>query len=453
MEQIIINQRNFFNSNATKPIEFRIEALKKLKQILIKNELLLEEAIYKDFKKSSFDNYTNELGLLYKDISEAISNLKRWSSIKKVTTNWINFPAKSYVIPEPLGVSLIIGAWNYPYQLSFAPVIASIAAGNTVILKPSEVPQNTSKIITQLINTNFSPDFFKVIEGGIEETTNLLKQKFDKIFFTGSVPVGKIVYQAAAKNLTPVTLELGGKSPAIVTSDCNLKMCAKRLIWAKFLNAGQTCIAPDYVYVHKNIEEQFLKICKEEIEKSNLSFENHNYVQIINEKNHKRLTNLIAIEKIFYGGNYNIENRYIEPTILKNVVEEDEIMKDEIFGPILPVLNYTDLSEVIKKIKNRPKPLACYIFTNNRNSKRRILNEISFGSGCVNDAVMQISNSKLPFGGVGDSGIGSYHGENGFKTFSHYKSILEKPNWFELDLKYFPHSIKKLKIIKFLMKL
>ncbi|MCO6161318.1 aldehyde dehydrogenase [Flavobacterium sp. NRK F7] len=453
MKKIIQEQRLFFHTNQTKSLPFRIKALKKLKSILQENETLLYEAIYIDFKKSAFDTYTNELGLLYKDIDEAIPRLKKWSRIKKVSTNWVNFPAKSYIVPEPFGNTLIIGAWNYPYQLSLAPAIAAIAAGNTIILKPSELPKNTSRALARIINENFNPNFFYVMEGGIEETTFLLNQKWDKIFFTGSVTVGKIVYEAAAKHLTPVTLELGGKSPAIVTADCNLKMTVKRLIWAKFLNAGQTCIAPDYVYVHKAIEAEFLKACQKEIEASHFSFENQNYVQIINEKNHKRLTELIDSNKIFFGGNHNIENRYIQPTLLNNITEEDAIMKEEIFGPILPVLSYMDLSDIIHKIKQRPKPLSCYVFTNDHPTKKKILNELSFGSGSINEAVMQISNSKLPFGGVGESGIGSYHGEHGFRTFSHYKSILEKPNWFELNLKYFPHSLKKLKIIKFLLKL
>lgn len=453
MEQTIKNQKIFFNNNNTKPLSFRISALKKLKQLLQENEKTLDNAIYKDFKKSSFDNYTNELSLLYKDIDEATNNLKKWAAIKKAATNLINFTSKSYIIPEPLGVTLIIGAWNYPYQLSFAPAIASIAAGNTVILKPSELPINTSNTIANLVNENFDSSFFKVIEGGIPETTALLNQKFDKIFFTGSVPVGKIVYQAAAKNLTPVTLELGGKSPTIITANCNLKITVKRLIWAKYLNAGQTCIAPDYVYIHETIKKDFLNECKKEIESSKYSFENENYVQIIDDKNYNRLVNLIDKEKIFLGGKHDSHTRYIEPTILENVKDDDEIMKDEIFGPILPIISYTDLSVIITKIKERPKPLSCYVFTNDAKTKKKILNEISFGSGGINEAIMQISNSNLPFGGVGESGIGSYHGESGFKTFSHYKSILEKPNWLELSLKYFPHTLRKLKLIKFIMKL
>lgn len=452
MKEVIASQKIFFNNDNTKPISFRKEQLKKLKSLLQENEKSLDDAIYKDFKKSSFDNYTNELSLLYHDIDEAIHHLNYWVKTKKVSTNIVNFPSKSYIVPEPLGVTLIIGAWNYPYQLSFAPAVAAIAAGNTVILKPSELPINTSNLMAKLINENFDPNFFKVVEGGIPETTELLNQKFDKIFFTGSVPVGKIVYEAAAKNLIPVTLELGGKSPAIIAPDCDLKMTAKRLIWAKYLNAGQTCIAPDYVYVHESIKDEFLKACKKEIEKAKYSFENGNYVQIINEKNTLRLITLIDKEKIYHGGKFDVSNRYLEPTILENISLSDEVMQDEIFGPILPVLTYKNINDIIPIIKSKPKPLSCYVFTNDKKIKNKVLTEISFGNGAINESIMQISNSNLPFGGVGHSGIGSYHGESGFKTFTHYKSILEKPNWLELNLKYAPHSVRKLKIIKFLMK-
>ena len=448
MKSLVENQKKFFNTNKTKDVKFRIKQLVKFRDILKANEEFLYRAIYDDFKKSEFDTYTNELLLLYIDIKEAIHNLKKWSKPKRVRTNLVNFPAKSYIIPEPLGVSLVIGAWNYPYQLSLAPVIAAIAAGNTVILKPSELPSNTSSAMAKIINENFESEYLKVVEGGIPETTELLNQNFDKIFFTGSVPVGKIVYQAAAENLTPVTLELGGKSPAFITESCNLKMTVKRLAWSKFLNAGQTCIAPDYVLVHESIKERFLELIKVEIENSHYAFDNGNYVQIINERNFNRLLPQIDESKIYYGGNHNIEQRYIEPTILHNVSFEDKVMEDEIFGPILPVISYTNLDEIIGYVKSKPKPLSCYVYTEERNIKQKILREITFGGGAVNDSVMHIANSNLPFGGVGHSGIGSYHGEAGFRTFSHYKSILDKPSWFELSLKYFPQTKGNLNFIK-----
>lgn len=451
MKTIVTNQLNFFNSNQTKDIDWRIQQLKKLRTLLKENESLMYQAIYADFQKSVFDTFTSELSLLYTEIDETIQKVKCWAKRKKVKTNMANFPAKSYIMPEPLGVSLVIGAWNYPFQLSLLPVIAAMGAGNTIILKPSEVASECSKVMAQLINNHFDPAFFKVIEGGIAETTELLTQRFDKIFFTGSVAVGKIVYQAAAKNLTPVTLELGGKSPAIIIDDCNLKIIVKRLVWAKFLNAGQTCVAPDYVLVPETLEQQFLELVKMEIRAQNFSIQNGNYVQIINTRNLNRLANLLDKEKIYYGGKYDEQSRVFEPTIMHNITFDDKVMQEEIFGPILPVITYTSLDAAIVKIKEREKPLSCYIFTSNTEIKNKLLREISFGSGAINEALMQITNSNLPFGGVGESGMGAYHGENGFSTFSHYKSILEKSTLVELGLKYFPHTKTKLKWIKWLM--
>ncbi|MEZ4857885.1 MAG: aldehyde dehydrogenase [Flavobacteriaceae bacterium] len=448
MHDIVSKQRRFFNSHKTKEHSFRIQQLKTLEKVLKQNEKLLFEAIYNDFKKSSFETWATELALIYKEIQLAKKQLSSWARPKRVPTNLINFPSKSYIIPKPLGVCLVIGAWNYPYQLSLSPVVAAIAAGNTVVLKPSEIPSETSKVMHKLISENFEESFFTVVEGGVTVTTELLKQKFDKIFFTGSTQVGKIVYEAAAKNLTPTTLELGGKSPAFVTPSCNLKMTAKRLVWGKFLNAGQTCIAPDYVLVHQSMEATFLEACKAEIEKANYAFENDNYVQINTTKNWERLVALIDSEKVYFGGASERETRYIQPTLLHKVTFNDAIMADEIFGPILPVIRYDNFSETLQKVQQLPKPLACYVFTKNPSERNQVLRELPFGGGAVNDTVMHITNSNLPFGGVGLSGLGSYHGEAGFKTFSHFQSILHKANWLELPLKYSPVSNNKLWWIK-----
>jgi aldehyde dehydrogenase (NAD+) len=452
MKEIITAQRNFFNTHATKNLHFRRAQLKILQKALQQNEALLHEAIYKDFKKSEFDNYTSELSLLYKDIKEARKNIFQWARKKPVSTGIINFPASSYIIPEPLGVCLVIGAWNYPYQLSFAPVIAAIAAGNTIILKPSELPTHTATAMAKIVKENFNPAFFTVVEGGVEETQELLKQKFDKIFFTGSTKVGKIVYKAAAENLTPVTLELGGKSPAIVTESCNLKVSVKRLVWGKFLNAGQTCIAPDYVLVHKSIEQKFLEQTKHEIISQHFSFENNNYLQIINKDNFERLTKMLVSEKIYYGGETNAETRYIQPTVMQNVTMEDAVMQEEIFGPILPVITYESIDEAIAKVNSLPKPLSCYLFTKSSSIKKKVLKEISFGGGAINETVMHISNSNLPFGGVGHSGIGNYHGEAGFKTFTHYKSVMDKPTWLDPSIRYYPHTAFRLKLMRWFLK-
>ncbi len=452
MKEIVTNQRAFFNTHATKDIQFRRKQLKTLENALKQNEGLLHDAIYKDFKKSEFDNYSTELSLLYKDIKEARKMIFKWARKESVSTGLLNFPASSYIIPEPLGVCLVIGAWNYPYQLSFAPVIAAIAAGNTVVLKPSELPTNTAAAISKIVKENFDPALFTVVEGGVEETQELLKQKFDKIFFTGSTKVGKIVYKAAAENLTPVTLELGGKSPAIVTEDCNLKISVKRIVWGKFLNSGQTCIAPDYVLVHKSVEQKFLEQTKKEIISQHFAFENDNYLQIINNDNFDRLTKMIQPEKIYYGGETNAETRYIQPTLMQNVSFDDAVMQEEIFGPILPVISYESLDEAIAKINSLPKPLSCYLFTKSKSIKKKVLKEISFGGGAINETVMHITNSNLPFGGVGFSGTGNYHGEAGFKTFTHYKSVMDKPTWLDPSIRYYPHTSFRLKLMRWFLK-
>ncbi|WP_299189663.1 aldehyde dehydrogenase [uncultured Aquimarina sp.] len=447
-QEIISNQKTFFDTNATKNTSFRVKELKHLKSVLQKNEDLLYNAIYNDFKKSKYETYTTELAIIYHEIDLAIVNIKKWSKRKRVGTGLANLPGKSYIIPEPLGTVLVMGAWNYPFQLSLVPAIAAIAAGCTVVLKPSEIPSHSSSIMAKIINQNFSESFFRVIEGGVQETTELLKIRFDKIFFTGSIPVGKIVYQAAAKHLTPVTLELGGKSPAIITKDVDIDMTAKRLVWAKFLNTGQTCIAPDYIMVESTIHNELLSAIKKHIEKADYKVENQNYTQIVNQKNFERLQALIENDKIYLGGQCDAENRIIAPTILTKVSFTDKVMQEEIFGPILPVLSFDSIEKAISDIKTLSKPLSCYIFTKNKSVKNKILNEISFGGGAVNDAVMHFMEQNLPFGGVGDSGIGNYHGKAGFVAFSHYKSILQKSFLIELNLKYSPYTSSKLKWLK-----
>ena len=446
-------QKEYFNSNITKNVRFRISQLKKFKNILQENEIELYAAIEADFSKSEFETYATELSLIYHEINTFIRKTKKWGKKRRVNSGIANFPSKSYIMPEPLGVILVIGAWNYPYQLSLLPALTAIAAGNTVILKPSELPAETSRIMARLINDNFDKAFFHVIEGGVDITTTLINLPVDKIFFTGSIPVGKIVYQAAAKNLIPVTLELGGKSPTFVLPDAPLKQAAKRIIWAKFLNAGQTCIAPDYILVHKSIEKEFLAALKLEIEQtfSNENSSAENYVQIINQRNFDRLKKLIDSEKLYFGGQLEVDNRYIAPTIIQNVSFDDVIMQDEIFGPILPVISFTELDDAILQVKTRPKPLSLYLYSKSKTDINKILNSLSFGGGAVNDSVMHIANSKLPFGGVGASGMGAYHGKTGFDTFTHYKSILHKKFWYELPVKYPPYSKTKLKLVKWFM--
>lgn len=452
-QNMLAAQKEFFLSGQTKPLKFRIKQLKKIKSALIKNEEYFYEAIYKDFGKSKFETYATELSPIYSELNLAIKKLSQWVKSEKKKTNLANLPGKSYIIPEPLGSVLVIGAWNYPYQLSLIPLISAIAAGNTVVLKPSELSFNASSVIAKIFNRVFIPEIIRVVVGGVKETKELLDLKFDKIFFTGSVPVGKIVYQAAAKHLTPVTLELGGKSPTFVLADANIKMTAKRIVWGKFLNAGQTCVATDYILVDKKIEKQLLEEIKNQISIQFPDFEDipENYVQIINERNFDRLLSLINTEKVYIGGTYDKAKRLIHPTVLHNITFEDSVMDDEIFGPILPVIAYDNLDEALHEVKQRPKPLALYVFSSRKKSVKKIHKEVSFGGGAVNDTIMHLTNHNLSFGGTGSSGIGNYHGYAGFQAFSHFKSILKKPFWFEPKLKYAPYTKKKLKWLKRLM--
>lgn len=451
IERILLSQRDFFKTQQTKSPAFRKMYLEKLKNLIISNENMLYEAISKDFGKSKFDTFTTELSFILNDINYYIKNLKSLSKPQKVKTNLVNQLGNSKVYADPLGCVLVIGAWNYPYQLSLSPIIAAMAAGNCCILKPSEIAENTMKAMAFIINENFPSDYLYVYEGGIEETTSLLQLRFDKIFFTGSAKVGKIVYKAAAEHLTPVTLELGGKSPAIVTKNANLEMAAKRIVWGKFLNAGQTCVAPDYLLVEETIQEQFLEMLRKYIKEFKYDHNSEQYTRIINQRNFQRLVRFIDKEKIYSGGHFDEEKLYIEPTILNHIDWNDEIMQEEIFGPLLPVIRFQSYNAALNSIVELEKPLAAYLFTNDSEEKENFTRKLSFGGGCINDTVMHLSNDHLPFGGVGSSGIGNYHGKYGFETFSHQKAVLEKATWGEPNIKYPPYSEKKLSWIKKLM--
>jgi len=447
MKQIVQVQREFFNSNATKPLDFRRAQLEKLRSLIQSNEKALEEAIAEDYGKGRFNTFMTELYVVYEEIEVALQQLPEWTRRRLVPTDLLNSPGQSYIIPEPLGVSLVIGPWNYPYQLTLTPVVAAIAAGCTIVLKPSELTPFSSSLIAALLRENFDPRFLAVVEGGIPETTALLAEKFDVVFFTGSVPVGKIVYQAAARHLTPVILELGGKSPAIVEADARLEVAIRRLVWAKFLNAGQTCIAPDYLCVHRSVERQVLDGIAQELATIQYDIASGNYAQIVNRRNAERIVGLIEPANVLLGGQHDVEARVIAPTVVR-ATWNDAVMQEEIFGPVLPLLVYDDLDDVIASIKARPKPLALYLFTDDERIKEKVLAEVSFGGGCINDAVMHVANGHLPFGGVGDSGMGSYHREAGFRAFSHFKSVLDRPFVDDPDLKYAPHTDEKLAMLK-----
>lgn len=450
-QDILTQQRELFNSQKTKSLNYRKIYLEKLKEVLIKNEDLLYEAIYQDFGKSKFDTFTTEISFVLKDIDYFLKNLKSLSKPKRVRTNLANQLGSSKIHSDPLGCTLVIGAWNYPYQLSLSPMVAALAAGNTCILKPSEMAENSMKAMAKIINENFPKEYLFVAEGGVEEITEILKLKFDKIFFTGSPKVGQIIYEAAAKHMTPVVLELGGKSPAIVTSSANFEVAAKRIVWGKFLNAGQTCVAPDYILVDEKVKDSFLDSLKSYIQKFNYQPGSEHYTRIINDRNFERLVKLIDQEKIFYGGKTDASIKYIEPTILQNVTWDDAVMQEEIFGPILPVLTFKNFNEALLQIAEHEKPLSAYLFTDDSEEKENFVSKISFGGGCINDVVMHLSNDNIPFGGVGNSGIGNYHGKFGFEAFSHQKAILDRATWGEPHLKYPPYTDKKLGWIKKLL--
>lgn len=370
--------------------------------------------------------------------------MKKWSKPKKVKTPITNFLASSYIYNEPYGVALIMSPWNYPFQLIMAPLVGAISAGNCVLLKPSELAVETEKIIVKIIKDTFSDEYIGVITGGIEESTALLKEKFDYIFYTGGINVGKIVMRAAAEHLTPITLELGGKSPCIVDKDANIDLAARRIAWGKFLNAGQTCVAPDYLVVHRNIKEKLISSIEDYIVEffGENTFESEDYPRIINERHFKRLEGYLKEGKIVSGGNTDINNLYIEPTIIEGINFENRIMEEEIFGPIFPVIEFEDIDKVIDIVKNNPKPLALYYFSENKEKQEFIIKNISFGGGCINDTIMHLSTSTLPFGGVGSSGIGGYHGRASFDTFSHKKSILKKSNLIDIKIRYAPFKGK-----------
>ncbi|WP_138420040.1 aldehyde dehydrogenase [Aquibacillus sediminis] len=452
-ETLINRQKNFFNTHKTKDLSFRLEALTTLKSVITTHEKELMDALKRDLNKSEFDAYTTEIGFTLKEISFILRHLRSWAKPQKVKTPITHMGSSSYIYSEPYGVSLIISPWNYPFQLAMAPLIGAIAAGNCAIIKPSELTPHTSKLIAQLINDTFPEEYIFVEEGGVETSQALLSENLDYIFFTGSVPVGKIIMEAAAKHLTPVTLELGGKSPCIVDQDTNIKLAAKRIAWGKFLNAGQTCIAPDYVYVHQNIKDAFLEALKTAIQElyGEHPIRNNFLTHIVNEKHFNRLTTYLSDGTTFIGGNTDRDHLIIEPTVLTDITWDDEAMQDEIFGPILPVLEYNDMDSLIEGINNSPNPLALYLFTENKDVQNNILTNISFGGGCINDTIYHLATPYLPFGGVGTSGTGAYHGKSSFDTFSHKKSVLKQTTLFDIPFRY-PNAKNALKRIKRFLK-
>lgn len=448
------NQRRYFNSNATKSYDFRIEQLKKLRATVLSNEKKITEALKKDLGKSKIESFISEIGIVIKEIDFALKNLKKWMKPRCVSTSLSLKPASAKIFPEPIGVTLIISPWNYPFQLAIAPIVGAIAAGNTVILKPSELSIETEKLLKEMINLTFDSQYIHVFTGGKDVGQELLKKKFDFIFFTGSTEVGKIVMKAASENLTQVCLELGGKSPCIVDESADLEVAARRIVWGKFFNAGQTCIAPDYLYIHESIKTTFVALLKKNIR--NFYGENElkssDYGRIISKNHFDRISKLIDGSKILYGGDRNKDELFIAPTLLEVKSWDEKVMKEEIFGPVLPILPFTNLEDVVATIKSKDKPLALYIFSTQNKNIEKIQSELSYGGGCINDCLVHFSSTELPVGGIGASGFGRYHGKFSFDTFTHEKAVVRKSNFFDFSLRYPPYTDKKQNLMRKILK-
>ena len=453
ISNIITAQREYYLTHATRDIDFRIENLKKLKGAILKYENKLYDALKKDLGKSTFEAYATEIGFTLEEISGHIANLRKWAKPTKIRTDMVNFYSRSSILHEPLGIVLVMAPWNYPFQLLFNPLIGAISAGNCVALKPAHYSDHTAEVIKELITETFDERYISVFTGGRTVIQELLDERFDYIFFTGGTHLGRIVMEKASRHLTPLTLELGGKSPCIVDADANIDIAARRITFGKFLNSGQTCIAPDYLLVHSDIKKQLIERIKHYV---TLFFgldpqKSPDYGRIINHEQFERLSALIKTGTVIAGGSIDPKDRYIAPTLLDPVKPGDPIMQEEIFGPILPVLEYNDLDEVISFVNGREKPLAFYFFSSSRQKQKKLLESTSSGGGCINDTMLHLTNPRMPFGGVGYSGMGSYHGKFSFDTFSHHRAILSKSTLFDLPLRYAPYK-NKLRLLKLVLK-
>ena len=447
--KFIENQETYFKSGDTLPISKRKRLLKNLKRHILINEKKIYKALNDDLRKSNFETFVTEIGILITEIDIVLNKIDKWAKKKRVKSSLLNFPSSDYVLSQPYGKVLIISPWNYPFQLALLPLISAIAAGNTVVLKPSELAPNTSNLIKKIIEEIFDRSHALVVEGGADTATKLLEIRWDYIFFTGSVKIGKIIALAAAKHLTPTTLELGGKSPCIVDDTIDLKLASRRIVWGKFLNAGQTCVAPDLLIVKKNTKDKLVHHLIEEIKKAygKNPKESEDYPRIVNKINLSRLSKLIQDTKILIGGEYDSDTCYFSPTIIDEPRIDSPIMSEEIFGPILLIISYDDENQIEKLISRYEKPLALYVFSTDKKFSERIIRNFIFGGGAINDTIIHAGNPNLPFGGVGNSGIGAYHGKASFDLFSHQKSIVEKGNWIDIKIRYAPYK-GKLGIVK-----
>lgn len=444
IQNLLEKQRAYYRSGATISVKFRIEQLKKLSAAVQQHQNEINDALQSDLGKSHYEGFMCESGLVLTEISYMIKHTKKFAKRKTVMTPLAQFHSHSYKQPVPYGNVLIMSPWNYPFLLTLDPLADAIAAGNTAIVKPSAYSPATSKIVEKIIKECFPPEYVAVVTGGRAENTALLDQKFDLVFFTGSQTVGKEVLRRAAEHLTPAVLELGGKSPCIVDATANIKLAAKRIVFGKYLNCGQTCVAPDYILCERSVKNEFVKAVVAEIKKQygENPLENKDYGKIINQKHFSRLCGLIDQEKVVIGGNANPDSCQIAPTVMDNVTYDDAVMGEEIFGPIMPILTFDDFDAVVDELKTKDKPLALYLFTSDKKHVKRVTTELSFGGGCINDVVIHLATSEMGFGGIGESGMGSYHGKDGFDAFSHYKSIVDKKTWLDLPMRYQPYHSK-----------
>ena len=444
IQRLLEMQRVYYKSGATIPVKFRIEQLKKLYAVVKKYETEVNDALKSDLGKSHYEGFMCESGLVLSEISYMIRHTKRFAKRKTVWTPLAQFASHSFKQPVPYGNTLIMSPWNYPFLLTIDPLADAIAAGNTAIVKPSAYSPATSKIIEKIIAECFAPEYVAVVTGGRAENAALLEQKFDFVFFTGSQAVGKEVLRHTAEHLTPVVLELGGKSPCIVDASANIKLAAKRIVWGKYLNCGQTCVAPDYILCERSIKDEFVAEVMKQIKKQfgEKPLENKDYGKIINNKHFDRLCGLIDQSKVVIGGNTNPATCQIAPTVMDNVTLDDAVMGEEIFGPIMPILTFDSFDSLVDELKGKDKPLALYIFSSDKKHIKRVTAELSYGGGCINDVVIHLATSEMSFGGVGESGMGGYHGKDGFEVFSHYKSIVDKKTWMDLPMRYQPFKSK-----------
>ena len=454
IKDIVTKQRKYFQTGATLPVSSRLTALQKLYHAISGHEAEIHDALKKDLGKSGFESYMCETGMVLEEISYMLKHTPKFAREQRVRTPLAQFHSRSYKKPSPYGVTLIMSPWNYPFMLTLSPLVDALAAGNTAVVKPSAYSPHTSEVLRLILSECFEPQYVAVVTGGRAENTCLLHEHFDYIFFTGSQNVGKEVMRNAAEYLTPVTLELGGKSPCIVDQTADIKLAAKRIVFGKYLNCGQTCVAPDYVYCHRSVKDKLIKEVQKQIRRQygKQPLHNSDYGKIINEKHFDRILGLIDEKKVVHGGSSDRSTLRIEPTVMGNVTFSDAVMQEEIFGPVMPVLTFDSLGEAIRRINSMPHPLALYLFTSDKKAARKVTARCGFGGGCINDTIIHLATSEMGFGGFGESGMGAYHGKTGFDTFTHYKSIVDKKTWIDLPMRYQPYRKRNEKMIRFFLK-